>query len=177
MDSVELARQIAAELHARLVVSGADPWSPYEFAVAEAKQRGIDVELTAAGAAVLNGGRATLVATDKLILHEDAGTPFEKAFLVAHEIGHAELGDDTDNGPASAIDPARAAEPSPVGMDRVVDYGRRQRREVQMDLFARELLLPRDVVRALHVEDGLTATAIAEKLGAPFDVDVYKRQP
>jgi superfamily I DNA/RNA helicase len=170
MDSVELARQIAAELHARLVVSGADPWSPYEFAVAEAKQRGIDVELTAAGAAVLNGGRATLVATDKLILHEDAGTPFEKAFLVAHEIGHAELGDDTDNGPASAIDPARAAEPSPVGMDRVVDYGRRQRREVQMDLFARELLLPRDVVRALHVEDGLTATAIAEKLGAPFDV-------
>lgn len=170
MDSVELARQIAAELHARLVASGADPWSPYEFAVAEATRRGIDVEPAAAGAAVLNGGRATLVATDKLILHEDAGTPFEQAFLVAHEIGHVELGDDAGNWLASTIDPARAAEPSPVGMDRVVDYGRRQRREVQMDLFARELLLPRDVVRALHIEDGLTATAIAEKLGAPFDV-------
>jgi superfamily I DNA/RNA helicase len=170
MDSVELARQTAAGLHARLVAAGADPWSPYGLAVAEAKRRGIDVEPTATGAAVLNGGRATLITADKLILHENMGTPFEQAFLVAHEIGHAELGDDTDIGPASAIDPVRAAEPSPVGMDRVVDYGCRQRREVQMDLFAREMLLPRGVVRALHIEDGLTATAIAEKLGAPFDV-------
>ena len=74
MDSVELARQVAAELHARLVASGADPWSPYDFAVAEAKRRGIDVEPTAAGAAVLNGGRATFVAADDLILHESVGS-------------------------------------------------------------------------------------------------------
>lgn len=169
MDGVELARQIAAELHARLVAAGTDPWSPYEFVVAEAKRRGFDVEPTAAGAAVLNGGRATFIAADALILHEDRGTPFEQAFLVAHEIGHAELGDDPDE-PALTIDPSRAAEPSPVGMDRVVDYGRRQRREIQMDLFAREFLLPRNVVRALHVNDGLTATTIASKLGAPFEV-------
>lgn len=170
MDSVELARQVAAELHARLVASGADPWSPYDFAVAEAKRRGIDVEPTAAGAAVLNGGRATFVAADDLILHESASSAFEQGFLVAHEIGHVELGDDTDSEPALTIDPARPAEPSPVGMDRVVDYGRRQRREVQMDLFARELLLPRTVARALHVDQGLSASAIAEKLGAPFEV-------
>lgn len=170
MDGVELARQVAAELHARLVASGADPWSPYDFAVAEANRRGIDVEPTAVAAAVLNGGRATLVAADDLILHEKAGSRFEQAFLVAHEIGHAELGDDPENGPAPTIDPTRAAEPSPVGMDRVVDYGRRQRREVQMDLFARELLLPRNVARALHVDEGLSASAIAARLGAPFEV-------
>ena len=98
MDSVELARQVAAELHARLVAAGADPWSPYDFAVAEAKRRGIDVEPTAAGAAVLNGGRATFVAADDLIIHENAGSRFEQAFLVAHEIGHVELGDDPDGG-------------------------------------------------------------------------------
>ncbi len=170
MDSVELARQIAAELHARLVASGADPWSPYDFAVAEAKQRGIDVEPTAAGAAVLNGGRATFIAADDLILHENVGSLFEQAFLVAHEIGHVELGDDPDDERGLPIDPARAAEPSPVGMDRVVDYGRRQRREVQMDLFARELLLPRNVARALHVDEGVSASEIAAKLGAPFEV-------
>lgn len=170
MDGVELARQVAAELHARLAALGADPWSPYDFAVAEAKRRGIDVEPTAAGAAVLNGGRATFVAADDLILHERAGSRFEQAFLVAHEIGHVELGDDPGSEPAPTIDPARAAEPSPVGMDRVVDYGRRQRREVQMDLFARELLLPRNVARALHVDQGLSASAIAAKLGAPFEV-------
>ncbi|WP_119309827.1 UvrD-helicase domain-containing protein [Cohaesibacter haloalkalitolerans] len=170
MDGVELARQIAAELHARLVSSGADPWSPYDFAVAEAGRRGIDVEPTAAGAAVLNGGRATFIAEDDLILHENVGSPFEQAFLVAHEIGHVELGDDPDDAPATTIDPSRAAEPSPVGMDRVVDYGRRQRREVQMDLFAREFLLPRRVARALHVDERLSASDLAAKLGAPFEV-------
>ena len=39
-----------------------------------------------------------------------------------------------------------------------------------MDLFARELLLPRTVARVLHVDQGLPASAIAAKLGAPFDV-------
>ncbi|WP_018240832.1 UvrD-helicase domain-containing protein [Ensifer sp. BR816] len=170
MDSVELARQVAAELHAQLVESGADPWSPYDFVVTEAKRRGIDVEPTAAGAAVLNGGRATFIAADDLILHQNVGSSFERAFLVAHEIGHVELGDDPDDAPAPTIDPARAAEPSPVGIDRVVDYGRKQRREVQMDLFARELLLPRNVARALHIDQGLSASDIATKLGAPFDV-------
>ncbi|MHC2708559.1 superfamily I DNA/RNA helicase [Bradyrhizobium diazoefficiens] len=171
MDGVELARQIAAELHARLVAAGANPWSPYEFAVAEASRRGIDVEPAAAGAAVLDGGRATFVAADDLIIHENVGSCFDQAFLVAHEIGHVELGDDPNGAVAAAtIDPARAAEPSPVGMDRVVDYGRKQRREVQMDLFARELLLPRSVARSLHVDDGLSTSAIAAKLGAPFEV-------
>ncbi|WP_413712546.1 UvrD-helicase domain-containing protein [Rhizobium sp. Rhizsp82] len=170
MDSVELARQVAAELHAHLVQSGADPWSSYDFVVTEAKRRGIDVEPTAAGAAVLNGGRATFIAADDLILHENVGSLFDRAFLVAHEIGHVELGDDPDDAPAPTIDPARAAEPSPVGIDRVVDYGRKQRREVQMDLFARELLLPRSIVRELHVVGGLSASEIAKKLGAPFEV-------
>src|SRR6202035_3274933 len=130
----------------------------------------LDVEVAARGAAVLDGARAVFVARDSLILHEDVGTPFERAFLVAHEIGHAELSDDGDPTPAREIDPARPAEASPVGLDRVIDYGHKQRREVQMDLFAREFLLPRSIVRHLHVEDGLSATAIAARLGAPFAV-------
>jgi Zn-dependent peptidase ImmA (M78 family) len=170
MDAVELARQIAADLHRQAVANGHDPRQPYEFAMAEARRRGLDVEPTAVGSVMLNGGRATVVAADCLILHENSGTVFERAFLVAHEIGHIELGDNAAVEPARNIDPARAAEPSPVGVDRVVDYGRRQRREVQMDLFAREFLLPRGLVRKLHFEDGQTATAIATQFGAPFDL-------
>ncbi|NVJ00808.1 UvrD-helicase domain-containing protein [Myxococcus sp. AM009] len=170
MDAVELGRQVAAALHAQAVAGGLNPWCPYEFAVAEAKRRGLDVEPTAAGAAVLNGARATFIPSEGLILHENVGTPFMRAFLVAHELGHVELGDDPDTEPVREIDPARSAEPSPVGVERVVDYGRRQRREVQMDLFAREFLLPRAVVRKLHLEDGMSAAAVAERLGAPFDV-------
>lgn len=170
MDAVELARQRAAALHREAVEAGNDPWRPYEFAVAEAKRRGLDVEPTSAGSTVLDGSRATLVAAHDLIVHEDTGSPFEQAFLVVHEIAHAELGDAPDGEGSTEIDPARPAEPSPTGVDRVVDYGRRERREVQMDLFAREFLLPRPVARRLHVEDGMTASAIAAKLGAPFDV-------
>jgi superfamily I DNA/RNA helicase/Zn-dependent peptidase ImmA (M78 family) len=170
MDAIELARQVAERLHTQAVANGHDPWEPFAFARAEAERRGLDVEVAARGAAVLDGGRAVYIARDSLILHEDAGTPFERAFLIAHEIGHAELGDAADSTAAREIDPARPVEASPVGLDRVVDYGRKQRREVQMDLFAREFLLPRSVVRRLHLEEELSATVIAERLGAPFAV-------
>lgn len=173
MDGVELARQIAADLHRQAQANGQDHWQPYEFALAEALRRGFDVESTATDSVLLHGGRATLIVADGLILHENTGTPFEQAFLVAHEIGHLELGDDLDEEPVREIDPARAAEASPVGIDRVVDYGRRQRREIQMDLFAREFLLPRHVVRALHLEERCSASEIAERLGAPFDLRAH----
>ncbi len=39
-----------------------------------------------------------------------------------------------------------------------------------MDLFARELLLPRGLVRRLHVEEDLSASDIAAQLGIPFAV-------
>jgi superfamily I DNA/RNA helicase len=170
VDAVELGRQRAAALHWEAVEAGNDPWRPYKFAVAEAVRRGLDVEPTSPGAALLDGGRATLIAKDALILHENNGSLFEQAFLVVHEVAHAELGDAPDDEGSPEIDPARPADPSPSGIDRVVDYGRRERREVQMDLFAREFLLPRPVVRKLHVDDGMTASEIATKLGAPFEV-------
>jgi superfamily I DNA/RNA helicase len=170
MDATELARQFAAKYHADAVENGLDPWDPYRFAVAEANRRDIDVEATAPGAAILGNSRAAFIQADQLIVHENSGSPFEQAFLVAHEIGHSELGDDADAGITVEIDPARPAEPSPMGLDRVVDYGRRQRREIQMDLFAREFLLPRTFVRKLHLEDNLSATEIAERFKAPFEV-------
>lgn len=172
MDAVEIGRRAAADLHARLVAAGADPFAPYDLAMAGARDRDIDVEATRLGAPILRGGRATFIADDRLILFEDRGSPFDRAFLIAHEIGHAELGDDVSEQqmePAT-IDPSRCSEPAPVGVDRVVDYSRRQRREIQMDLFARELLLPREVARRLHVNEGLNGSDIADRLGVPFEV-------
>ena len=57
----------------------------------------------------------------------------------------------TIRSPVTDIDPTRPAEAAPVGLDRVVDYGRRQRREAQMDLFAREFLLPPHSVSAVSI--------------------------
>lgn len=170
MDAVELGRQRAAELHRLAVERGADPWRPLQFVLNEVGRRDLDAEPLAAGAAQLDGGHATYVSADGLILYENSDSEFKRAFYIAHEVGHVELGDEVGVEPAREMDLARSSEAAPVGMDRVVDYSRRQRREVQMDLFAREFLLPRGWARKLHIDDGLSATDIATRLGAPFDV-------
>ncbi len=173
MDGVEIGRQVAATLHVTAVAAGNDPWNPLAFAMAEATRLDLDVEGATKGATILNAGHACYIRDDRLIVYEKHGSAFDRAFLIAHELGHVHLGDDvaeTQDTTPYTIDPARAAEASPVGMDRVVDYGRRQRREVQMDLFAREFLLPRSWARQLHVDQGMSASQIASKLGAPFEV-------
>ncbi|MBU1587907.1 MAG: UvrD-helicase domain-containing protein [Gammaproteobacteria bacterium] len=169
MDAVELARQRAAALHDTAVAGGADPWNPIDIVTAVATDRGLDVEPVEAGSPILAGGRAHFDPSDRAIRHEDAGDAFARAFLIGHELGHATLGDDRAEHIALEVDPARPAEAAPVGEDRVVDYSRRQRREVQMDLFGRELILPRARARSLHL-GGMTASQIADRLGAPFDV-------
>lgn len=179
MDAVEIARRLAARFHDDAVAQGHDPNDPLAFALAVASMRGIKAAACALGSAVLRGTRATLVPEEPIIYYEEAPTPFERAFLVSHEIGHAELGDalvvspDVDEEPeqlALDFDPARSSEPPRTGFDRVVDYGRRQRREVQMDLFARELLMPCHWLRRLHLDDGDTAESIAGRLHAPYEV-------
>ena len=170
MDAIENARQIASQLHAERVASGCDPTKPYAFVKSEIENRELCLEDTKPGAALLDGGRAKYIPNEWLVLHERCESEFENAFLAAHELGHVVLGDGVDSDQSPAIEMDRSAEPPPDAEYRVVDYGRLQRREIQMDLFAREFLLPRHYVRELHVEQGLTASKIAELHGAPFEV-------
>lgn len=170
MDTVEVTRQTAERLHTEAVARGKDPWQPYEFSLAEARRRGIAVEKLPKGDARLRGARASYDPDALTILHEDSGDDFMNAFLVSHEIGHVEFGGAGEANASLEPAPLRPAEAAPIGIDRVVDYGRRERREVQMDLFGREFLLPRSVARRLHVDEGMTASAIAARLGAQFEV-------
>ncbi len=92
MTGIEVARQRAAELHEAATTHGYDPARPYSFALAEATRRDIEVEKIPRSDVRLRGGRAVYDPDALLILHEDAGDEFTNAFLVAHEIGHVELG-------------------------------------------------------------------------------------
>lgn len=163
IDSIEAARRRASALHEIALARGLDPWKPLDHVLWQVDQAGFAAEATDPAASQLDGALACFLPADGLILYQDRGSVFEQAFLIAHELGHALLGD----APGGCdIDPERSAEEAPVGEERIVEHGPRQRREVQMDLFARELLLPRPWVRGLHLDEGLGAAAIAERLGA-----------
>lgn len=170
MDAVERARQRAAELHDALVRQGADPEKPYAFVRREAARRDIEVRAYPPGDPMLDGGRAVYDADAGAIRHEKTGNDFLDAFLVAHEIGHSEYGGFVDLGSPCEVDWTRSADPASIGTDRVVDYSRRARQEVQMDLFAREFLFPRALARRWHLENGLSARQIADRLRAPYDM-------
>ena len=55
------------------------------------------------------------------------------------------------------IDGSQSTEVAPIGLQRVEDYGGRERRELQANVFARELLLPRSLALRLHADQGLGA--------------------
>jgi len=167
MDRIEVSRQKAEELHKALADSGVCPTQPLAFVLAEAGRRNIEVEKVPQRDVRLHGARALYDPDAWLILHEDVGDEFVHAFLIAHEIGHVECGGEHEYSVTANADPLRAAEAARVGVDRVVDYSRRERQEVQMDLFAREFLLPRSWMRRLHLEEQLSASAISARCKAP----------
>ena len=168
MDRIEAIRVRATDLHNHRVNEGGDPTQPYELVLAEAGARDLEVRRLPAGHPQLKGGKALLQRASATILHEDTGDVFLDAFLVAHEVGHHEFGGEVDIPPIMEVDPARSADPSSVGADRVVDYSNRAREEVQMDLFAREFLFPRAMAWSWHIDEGLSASDITKKLGAPY---------
>lgn len=168
MDSIELVRNRAAVLHADLVSNGANPADAYSFILQEAERRDIQVRSYPAGHAMLNGGRA-LYDPNGAIRHERTSDTFLDAFFVAHEIGHDEFGGHTQVTATDNIDPSRLVSGA-SGTGKVVDYSHRARQEVLMDIFARELLFPRPLARRWHLDEGLSAQAIAVKLSAPYDL-------
>lgn len=170
MDATEAARREAERMHRATVAAGGDPTRPLGFALREATSRGLDVYALQEGDSQLKGGSATFDSQAGSILYEDLGTEFERAFLVAHELGHVVLEGGTLDVVTIDVEADRSMEDAPVGVDRVLDYGARERREVKMDLFAREFLLPRPVLRELHINEGLTSAMIATRFGAPLAV-------
>tara|TARA_R110002096_G_scaffold318039_2_gene512493 strand:+ start:2976 stop:6407 length:3432 start_codon:yes stop_codon:yes gene_type:complete len=170
MDQIEFIRHRAAQLHDAAVENKGDPTDPYQFALSEAKKRDIEVTKLPAGHQMLCGGKALYQKGAGVILHEDTEDAFLNAFLLAHELGHAEFGGHVDLTPTMNVDPARSSDPASIGSERVVDYSSRAREEIQMDLFAREFLLPRELARIWHMKHDLNAKAISEKLGAPYNM-------
>lgn len=167
MDPFEPIRRAAADLHGEAVARGADPWQPMTLCEKAAEALDCSIAAVGAGEPVLRGGQAIYDPTIGLIAHE-AGDKGMSAFLVGHELGHVLIHRPAETIVAKDADPARLSQSAGGAIDVVGDYSRKARREVQMDLFGREFVLPRARARRLYLEEGLSAASIGERSGLPF---------
>ena len=168
MDSFEPIRVAAARLHGVVVAAGCDPLAPSALALAAIDHLDLELAYLPTADPALKGARALFDEQSGTICCEASGDAAARALLLAHEIGHVEIHAGSATCRTGDIDPSRSTEAAPVGLQRVEDYGARERRELQADVFAREFLFPRALAGRIHVCDRLPATAIAERTGLPL---------
>ena len=168
MDGFEQVRVAATRLHESVLSIGCDPVDPWALVTTAIDHLDLELACVPAGDPALKGARALFDEQSGTICCDASEGSGDRVLLVAHEIGHAVVHADSSSCGAGDIDPSRSTEMAPVGLQRVEDYGARERRELQADVFAREFLLPRVVAERLHMEDGLGATRIANLTGLPL---------
>lgn len=167
MGSFELARLRAATIHADLEAAGADVSTPLALVRAAVDRFQYELTFLDADDPALKGAKALFDHQSGTICCTSAGTDSERALLVAHELGHAVIHSGSSACHDHDIDPSRATEAAPVGLQKIEDYGVRERRELEANVFAREFLFPHTMARRLHANDLRTAADIAGSLDLP----------
>lgn len=174
MDGFETIRRRASALHDKLIDEGVDGSDMMQLVEAAVGLLELELVFLPPGNAALKNSKALYDEQSDMICCEDVGSAADRALLVAHEIGHAELHAGSSHCDSEDINPSLSLETAPVGLQRVEDYGAKERRELQANVFAREMLLPRVSARRQHIEDGLTARDIAARTG--LDLAVVRQQ-
>ena len=150
MESFEQIRTAALQLHNKVVAAGASAISPMSLMTEALKELDLELFCFPLGDPALKGARALFDEQSGTIFCEDTDDPSEKVELVTHEIGHSILHTGAASCTQTDIDASRSEESAPVGLQRVEDYGVRERRELQANVFAREFLLPKPVASAIY---------------------------
>lgn len=117
------------------------------------------------------GGADALLQRDlrQILVRNDVAVA-ERAFLVAHEIGHWKLHPEEHEGCHKVVEATLEPENAEsFGAQKVEAYGARERAELQANIFAKEFLLPRETAAKLYSE-GTKASCIAKKLVLPLEL-------
>lgn len=130
---------------------------------------GLAIEPVDPSYADLGGGSAVLQRDQNFIYVSNEIPLWGDVFcgLVAHELGHWFL--DAAKAPSTATDLSTlfGRDGSPAVM-KVEAYGARERQELQANVYARELLLPRNLARKLAL-DNIGPSKIAKDVGIPLE--------
>jgi DNA helicase II / ATP-dependent DNA helicase PcrA len=95
--------------------------------------------------------------------------PLGELVVIAHEIGHFRLHHDAHN-EVTVRPEGLGGDPVDSGAGKVEGYSPRERKEVQADIFAGELLCPSEWLREEYVARGKRPQEIARDLGVPLYV-------
>ena len=165
-----LAAQHLRQLHLPGVAMDAVRSSELISRIADVDAEDFDITFTQPNDSALCGADAVLVRAFRQIIVRQDALPPDQAFLVAHEFGHwklhPEVQEDCRHVIATNLNPA---DDETLGAKRVEAYGARERAELQANVFARELLLPRAVARA-QFQAGRTARQLATALELPLEL-------
>ncbi|MDF1779825.1 MAG: ATP-dependent helicase [Alcanivoracaceae bacterium] len=117
----------------------------------------------------LGGGSAVLIRSQRFIYVNNEIEPWSPKFcsLIGHELGHWYLDSQCSPTKVSHLKELFGSEGTSSVM-KVEAYGAREREELQANVYARELLLPRELARKLAANNH-TPSSVSELLGIPLE--------
>ena len=162
----EIRRRARERRAAVLREAGGDPSAESLLAAAE-RLTGFKRVSLPAGDSLLDGAEAALDHEMERVWFNREVEPDLARFYQAHEYAHLWLHPERGDQSESGLDPEAIEEPLPVGVNRVDGYGPEELREREANVFAREFLLPTDVLSQWYKADKAGAIETAERLGLP----------
>lgn len=167
-------RAEARRLHRQLSQpDNAEGTLPFTFSAAALLSRAADFTCiprvpVAAQDPLLFGSLATL--SDGCIWYNEDVETWFALYCQAHEYAHYWLHHGRTHCSRSDIEGAASEDVSPVGESRITGYGPHELREREANVFAREFLLPGDMLRRCFIEENLNAAQIAARAGLPLEL-------
>ena len=162
----EIRRRARTQRAALLREAGGDP-SAESLLAAAARLTGFERIGLPTDDSLLDGAEATLDRDMERVWFTGEVEPELARFYQAHEFAHLWLHPERRIQPEFSLDPEAVEEPLPVGVSRVEGYGPEELREREANVFAREFLLPTNVLRDWYEADRASASDIGGRLGLP----------
>ena len=165
MDHWEQIRSQARTQHARICTSACGEVTAQALLEAAARITGIQMVPVHAGDSLLDGGEAVLDREIGVIWFNADIEPELARFYIAHEYAHYWLHDISAICGQTDVDALVGDAPLPSGAQLVEGYSPEERREREANAYAREFLLPTDLLCQWYLSDELGATEIAARVG------------
>jgi DNA helicase II / ATP-dependent DNA helicase PcrA len=160
MNHWDSVRARARALHAELSARAGGAHNPKAILDAASSMTGIERIPLPPGDPLLYGS-ADAVLYEESIWFNNAVEPWQKHFFQAHEYAHHWLHNEICTCATCTMDNESSEGDLGFGIQRVEGYGPHERRELEANVFAREFLLPSDLLRRWFLDDGHTAVKIA----------------